>query len=437
MRSILLAALLAAGGAGLAWGDTNPQTSPAYCGGCHTRIYKEWQSSTMAKDINNPVVYQFYTGTNGKGEKDGLGFQGMRPGEAGDCADCHVPQLVLDEAAKGKAVDLGVAMKEKLDHGISCNFCHTVSDVHIRQDAQGRFDTRITHTVTQDKSGAKLGPFKDAKSPAHPTRYSALHRDSKLCAICHLNQEKFLSMSTYKDWLDAYQAGKTRQTCQGCHMPLHEEPVELAVGGPKREGVRAHTFVGAHDPEMLAKALSLDVQTRVAGDELVITTTVKNVGAGHKVPGAGPIRNVILKIDAIDSDGKPLPYVGDKKGLLPPLAGMGNPKTKKRDAQDWAGMPGKMYAKVYKTKVIPKLGRAMVGVGGFAAQELAFDTCLKPQQSDTTTYRFKLPKGSDKVQVKARLVYRWAFKPLADRKGWKLEDRPMREVTREVQVAAR
>ncbi len=433
---LLITATLLLGAPGLGGADTNPQTSPAYCGGCHTRIYQEWKTSTMANTVHNPVVYQFYTGTNAKGEKDGLGYQGMHPGETGDCADCHVPQLVLDEHAKGKEVDLGVAMKEKLDHGISCNFCHTVSDVHIRQDASGRYDTRIIHTVTQDKSGAKLGPFKDAKSPAHPTKYSALHRDSKLCAICHLNQEKFLSMSTYKDWQDAYKAGKVKQTCQGCHMPLHEEPVELAVGGPKRQGVRAHTFVGAHDPGMLAKALSLDLKTRVEGDELVVTTTVENVGAGHKVPGAGPIRNVILKIDVTDEKGRPLAYRGDKQGLLPPLAGMGNPKTGQRDAQDWAGLPGKMYAKVYKTKVIPKLGHAMVGVGGFAAQELAFDTCLKPKEPDTTTFRFQLPKGADQVQVKARLVYRWAFKPLADRKGWKLEDRLMREASRTVALPA-
>ncbi|HHS88856.1 MAG TPA: hypothetical protein ENJ26_00635 [Rhodobacteraceae bacterium] len=435
MRLSIIFAMALAISPGLILADTDPQTSPAFCGACHTRIYQEWQSSTMAKDINNPVVYQFYTGTNGKGEKDGLGFQGLHPGETGDCADCHVPQLVLDEHAKGKEVDLGVAMKEKLDHGISCNFCHTVTDVHVKKDANGRYDTRITHTVKQDKSGTKYGPFKDAKSPAHPTKYSALHRESRLCAICHLNQEKFLSMSTYKDWEDAFKAGKTDQTCQGCHMPLHEEAVELAVGGPKRKGVRAHTFVGAHDPKMLEKALTLDVKSRVEGDELVVTTTVENVGAGHKVPGAGPIRNVILKIDALDANGKPLQYAGDKKGLLPPLAGMGNPKTKKRDAQDWAGMPGKMYAKVYKTKVIPKLGRAMVGVGGFAAQELAFDTCLKPKEPDTMTFRFKLPKGADKAQVKAKLVYRWAFKPLADRKGWKLEDRPMRSVSQEVKLS--
>ena len=437
MRKSFIIALITISWAAVAQADTNPQTSPAFCGACHTRIYKEWQTSTMAQDINSTVVYQFYTGTNGKGKKDGLGFQGMHPGETGDCADCHVPQLVLDENAKGKEVDLGIAMKEKLDHGISCNFCHTVEDVHIKKDEKGRYDTRIIHTVKQDKSGAKHGPFKDAKSPAHPTQYSALHRDSKLCATCHLNQEKLLSMSTYKDWEDAYKSGKTTETCQGCHMPLHKEKVELATGGPKREGVRAHTFIGAHDPGMLAKALSLNLKTRIEGNELVVSTTVENVGAGHKVPGSGPIRNVILKIDARGTDGKSLTYSGKPQGLLPPLAGMGKPRTKKRDAQDWAGLPGKMYAKAYKSKVIPKLGHAMVGVGGFAADSVAFDTALKPKEPDSMEFRFKLPASGDVAKIDARLVYRWAFKPLADKKGWKLEDRPMRSASVEVKLPAK
>lgn len=55
--------------------DTDPLTSPQYCGGCHTRIYQEWKSSAMGRDLDNPVVYQFYTGTNSKGQPDGIGYQ--------------------------------------------------------------------------------------------------------------------------------------------------------------------------------------------------------------------------------------------------------------------------------------------------------------------------------------------------------------------------
>ena len=428
MLTMTLALILATA----AYADTDPMTSPQYCGNCHTRIFKEWQSSAMGKDLDNLHVYQFYTGTNGKGEKDGIGFQPFTHGAKGDCADCHVPQLTLDEHKQGREVDLGIAMKDKLDHGISCNYCHTMAHANLEKNAQGRYETRIFDTVKQGESGTKLGPFKDLKSPVHKTKYSDLYREnSKLCGTCHLNQEKFLSISTYADWKAAYDSGKTKDTCQSCHMPLHKGKMELVAGGELREGVRAHTFIGASDKGMLEKALSLTLQTRVVGNELVVTTTVENVGAGHNVPGSGPIRNVILKIDAAQADGQALKFVGDAGELLPPLAGIGNPSSGERDALDWAGLPGKMYAKVYQSAVMPN-GKKMVGVGGFAADSILFDTTLKPLEPDTEEFRFALPesmKGQGEILVKAALSYRWVFKTLADSKGWSVDYRPMREAS--------
>lgn len=412
-----------------AMAGSDPLKSPQFCGGCHTRIYQEWQSSAMGMDLINPVVFQFYTGTNGKGETDGIGYQPFTHGAKGDCADCHVPQLTLDEHRHGREVDLGVALKEKSDDGISCNFCHTMAHVNLEKGADGRYRTRLYETVTLDESGAKHGPIEGAQSPAHAIAVSALHRDSKLCGACHLNQEKFLSISTYADWKEAYDSGKTHDTCQSCHMPLHKEKVELATGGPLREGVRMHTFIGARDPRMLKQALDLKLLTRVEGRTLIVTTTVENVGAGHKVPGSGPIRNVILKVDAFGPDATALKYVGSPEGLLPSLAGPGNPKTGARDALDWAGMPGKMYAKVYQSAIMPN-GQKMIGVGGFAADTVLFDTALKPRAPDTTEFRFALAEGvSGKAAVKVSLTYRGVFKPLADSKGWVLDYRPMREAS--------
>lgn len=419
---------LALFGAISAWADEAASTkSPQYCGMCHTRIYQEWKSSAMGKDLANPHVYQFYTGTNGTGQKDGIGFQPFTHGATGDCADCHVPQLTLDQHRQGREVDLGVAIRDHLDDGISCNFCHTMAHADIKRTPDGRYETRIFDTVTQDASGAKYGPLKDAHSPAHPTIYSPLHQDSALCGVCHLNQEKFLSISTYADWKEDYDSGKTHDTCQSCHMPTHKGKVEVAVGGPPRDGVPMHTFIGANDPELLRKALDLKLEARVEGRVLVVRTTVENVGAGHRAPGSGPIRNIILKIDASGPDGAALKYVGEPMGLLPSLAGTGNPATGVKDALDWAGLPGKMYAKAYQSATMPN-GRKMIGVGGFAADSILFDTTLKPLEPDVAEFRFALPDGvSGEANVKASLSYRWVFKTLADAKGWTLDYRPMRQ----------
>ena len=416
--------------------NVDDPTSPAYCGQCHKRIYQEWSSSMMGRDLDNSIVYQFYTATNPKGKFDGLGFKGFvrmagHPQAKGDCADCHVPIQVIESHKAGKGdVDLGKAMQlaTRKDHGISCIFCHSIEKVHLKKGADGRWNKRIFERVELNTEVIH-GPYKPAEtSPHDPFKVSGLYRSSEICGVCHLNQEKHvLSISTYADWKALYDAGKTDKTCQECHMPLIEGKARAAEDAPEREGLRRHTFVGARDAEMRKKALKLELKGHVENGKLIVDTVVENVGAAHTVPSSAPIRNVILKIDATDENGRPLPWAGGKKGLLPPLAGMGNPKTGQKGPRDWAGLPGKMYAKVYRSKVIPKLGRPMMGVGGFAAVAEVFNTLLQYKKPDHAQFAFKVPDGVKQVKVKARLIYRWAYKPLADRKGWKMPDLPMTE----------
>ncbi len=420
--------------------NVNDVTSPAYCGQCHKRIYREWSSSMMGRDLDNPVVYQFYTATNAQGKFDGLGFKGFmrmrgHPEENGDCADCHVPIQVIEAHEKGEGdVDLGKAMRleTRKDHGIACIFCHSVKEVRLKKGVDGRWNRRIFERVRLEK-GVIHGPYPQAEDSPHDRfRVSKLYRGSEICGVCHLNQEKkVVSISTYADWKELYDAGKTDKTCQDCHMPLIPGKARAAEDAPLREGLRHHVFIGARDAEMRKKALRLELKGHIENGRLVVDTVVENVSAAHTVPASAPIRNVILKIDAVDENGRPLPWAGGKKGLLPPLAGMGNPKTGEKGPRDWAGLPGKMYAKVYRSPVIPKLGRPLVGVGGFAAEAEVFNTLLHYKKPDHARFVFQVPDGVKTVKVKARLVYRWAYKPLADHKGWNMPDLPMteREIT--------
>jgi hypothetical protein len=436
---VLLWALLV--GPTLAAGPA-PTDDPKYCGGCHQRIYEEYSSSVMGTDLHNPIVYQFFTATNAKGEKDGLGYQGVFPGQPGDCAQCHVPKLVLNEHAAGREVDLGQAIRDRSDFGISCSYCHSVQHVEVKKTGD-RYRTGPVNTVTRDSSGAFHGPRQGVVSPAHPITTDPFIRTAEFCSQCHLNQEEghaktrnegkgVLAISTYEDWKKLYDAGTIQQTCVDCHMPALPGKQEVALQSPKREGTRAHSFVGAHDPQTLKDAVTLDMATRIEGDTLVVTTTAENVGAGHNVPGSGPIRGVLLKIDAWDAQGRQLTYVGGKDGLLHPLAGMGDPKTGKRGPQDWGGLPGRLYAKPLQTPPDPKTGQVRLGVGGFGAERIAFDTTLRYRQPDIAEFRFRLPEGNAPVKVKAQMVYRWAFIGLADAKGWKVEDRLMRAVVHQV-----
>ena len=79
-----------------------------------------------------------------------------------------------------------------------------------------------------------------------------------------------------------------------------------------------------------------------------------------------------------------------------------------------------MFARPFVTRT------GQVPAGGFNADHELFDTRIPPRQTDRSRYHFALP-GDGAVRVKARLIYRWAYKPLADRKGWKMPDLPMTE----------
>lgn len=445
LRRVFACLLASVGVSASAYEPVQPGSfdDPQFCGACHQRIYKEYSQSVMGTDLQNPIVYQFYTATNTKGEKDGMGYQGFFPGQAGDCAQCHVPKLVLKEHKEGRQVDLGQAIRDKADFGISCTYCHTVQHVKVVKEGD-RYKTGPVNTVTLDESGAIHGPRKGVKAAPFEIKVNPILKSAEFCSQCHLNQEEghaktrnegkgVLAISTYEDWKKLYDAGIVKQTCQECHMPLLPGKQEIAVGAPKRYGARAHTFVGAHDPATLQSSVTLDLNTRIVGDELVVNTVVENVGAGHSIPGSGPIRAVLLKIDAFDADGNLLDYSGDKNGLLHPLAGMGNPKTGERGPQDWGMMPGKFYGKPLQSAPDPQTGQVRLGVGGFQAEKIAFDTTLKPFTPDRGEFRFKLPAGKAPVKVVARLVYRWATIGLANAKGWKVEDRPMKVVSRTVE----
>ena len=385
----------------------------AFCGACHTEQLADYSQSMMGKTPHDKVFRQFYLGLNAKGKKDGMGYKAAHPDEPGDCGNCHTPDVVLNE---GHEVDIDEAIA-KGSQGISCDFCHTVTDVKITRDPKtGRYDTDIVHTVKRARGTTKHGPFKDAQSPAHQTAYSPIHTKSEFCAMCHLNQEHLLSLSTYADWKTAYDKGVVKKQCQECHMPTGGKDRPIALGGKvrKAETIRRHLFHGGHDPAQLKKAATLRIETHGQNGRLVVDAWVTNSGAGHQMPDGATLRNIILSIDARDGNGQPLKHLGGASEKLPPLAGKG------KDPRDLGGKPGRMFARPFVTK------SGMVPSGGFNADHELFDTRIPPRETDHSIYHFALPKHG-KASIDARLLYRWTYRPMAVKKGWKLDDIVMNE----------
>jgi len=378
------------------------------CGFCHKEQFKDYSASMMGRTPHDKVFRQFYFARNSEGKFDGMGYKAAFPGKAGDCGNCHTPDIVLNERSE---VDIDEAIK-KGSKGISCDFCHTVSDVKVIYDKKtGRYETDIMRTVVRRRGNVKRGPLGDAVSPVHKTAFSPIHTKSEFCAICHLNQEHLLSLSTYSDWKAAFDRGLIKKQCQDCHMPTGGQDRPIAVGGRIRPASRIHRhlFHGGHDPEMVKKGATMKVGAERHNNNIVVTVKVTNSGAGHKFPDGATLRNVILLVRAEDGSGKPLTHRGGKAELLPPLAGAG------KAAGDYAGSPGAMFARPFVTKS----GKAPAG--GFNAERVLFDTRIDVSDTATRTFHFSAPLRG-KARIRARLIYRWTFKPLADRKGWKMDD---------------
>ena len=88
--------------------------------------------------------------------------------------------------------------------------------------------------------------------------------------------------------------------CQSCHMPEIERPV--ATGGPIRRG-RQHLWRGGHDPEMVKRAVGISccgAGRAKPGEDVQVTLTVINAGAGHKLPTGDPDRHFTVEFSVVD-----------------------------------------------------------------------------------------------------------------------------------------
>ncbi|MEJ5198476.1 MAG: hypothetical protein WHX53_06105 [Anaerolineae bacterium] len=138
--------------------------------------------------------------------------------------------------------------------------------------------------------------------------------------------------------------------------------------------------------------------------------SITNDKTGHHIPTDVPIRSMMLIVEATDPGGKPLPLV----------QGPVNPSW----AGDYAGKPGKTFAKVLRDEWTGETPTAAY----WRPITVVEDSRLPALATDTTRYAFDLPAGQA-AQVRARLIFRRAFQALAQQKGWTDPDILMEEAT--------
>jgi hypothetical protein len=319
---------------------------PKSCGGCHTDIYKEWESSVMAYAWQDPIYREIL----------------KRASKATDgaldnfCIGCHSPIGLTTETvtARGPNADLA-------EDGVGCESCHNISA------ATGLGNGSYVLTPQKNGRPLKFGPREDAQSPSHDTAFSDLHTKSEFCATCHnvTNPSNGLPIEeTYDEWR-ASRYSATGIDCQDCHMTrgsgVAANPGKTAPTGKERDNVYAHYFNGGNStllehlgkPEMAERARDmlrtaatlefLEVPSRIdRGEPVRIRLRVKNTGAGHKLPTGFPEgREVWVDFKVVDADGREVYRLGairdghTEKGTASYRAVLGNSKGEVVDINIW------------------------------------------------------------------------------------------------------
>ena len=96
---------------------------------------------------------------------------------------------------------------------------------------------------------------------------------------------------------------------------------------------------------------------------------------------------------------------------MPVYGGEGDPAE-----GNYAGYPGKGFALVFGDD------EGNTHVMDWQATRIVEDTRIKAREADRSVYTFEVPPDVGQVDIHTDLIYRRAFKPLADLKKWTQKD---------------
>ncbi len=353
----------------------NAYATAAQCGTCHQAIYRYWSDSPHARAATSPV-YRAALEAAVAGAADAAAARRQ-------CVWCHAPTaLVTGDWEMQRPITRD---------GITCDFCHTVESVVMDKE---------DYPFVLVPGNVKFGPYEYAKSVGHETAYSPLHRASPLlCASCHeyTNAQGVAVLSTYSEWkAGPYPARGV--PCQDCHMALVPgATAKDSVKGDTLRVVNLHRLVGGSARGQLDRGLDLKIEsvTRAGGTASVLVT-VKNVAAGHSVPGGLSSKSLILAVGTQSRDGR------------------------FEHRQE----------RIYRRDLKDAQGQIIKGVAGLFLQAASVgqDNRIKPLETRSERFEVPIPEGA--MAIAARLEYRDASDPSAEpgvilitEKAWELSKR--------------
>lgn len=287
LPSILLAVAASTAIAGVAFAYTPPplmrsdiNLQPAgTCKTCHLDITEQWERSAHSKaDRNSNELFgrmYFYS------------LKQTRGATMIACGPCHETASFVNQDFEG--------MREVSKEGVACVYCHSIKDPG---DPKGIPPYLLDLTAYQ---GTIRVP---TPTPAHKSAYSSYLTKSDYCGSCHSysNQHGVKIADTYGEWLRSPYA-KQGISCHSCHMP--GGPGRNSSNGPVRPRVADHSF----DHDVLAAARPNAAKLTVTGarngrDSVRVYATLTNAGWGHSMPTGNDQNLVLLRVRALDADGK-------------------------------------------------------------------------------------------------------------------------------------
>ena len=408
------------------------------CADCHgSVISRQFASSTHSAGTANIRFMTVYNGSDVEGNKSppprhgfhrdygrfplrpdagqpwyGPGFKLDFPDQAGNCANCHMPGEAI-RAPHNTDIN---SIPTSAVQGTHCDFCHKVVNVNLDAATNKPYEN-MPGVLSMDlrrpegETQVFFGPFDDVD--VGPDTYLPLQAEGKLCAPCH--NASFWGTpiyQSYAEWLASPYPAEGK-TCQTCHMKPDGVTTNFAPGrgGLERDPQKifTHSFPGAADEALLRDTATVGVSAKIADGRLMVTVLVTNEKAGHDLPTDHPARNVLLVVSARDAQGKELPLV--RGPVMPEWGGAGHA------ANDYAGRPGRGYA-----KVLQELWTEVAPSAAYWRQTVVLeDTRIKARATDESSYEFAAP-AQGTATVEARLIFRRAFKELAEVKGWDVPD---------------
>lgn len=355
----------------------------------------------------------------------GPGYKLDFPETAGSCAACHTPAAAV--AAPLDTDPSGLSGVEA--EGTPCDFCHKVWAVRLDTttgrpvpNAPGVLSIELRRPPPGEQ--LFLGPYDDV-APGEDA-YSSLQRESAYCAPCHFGVFwDTVVYDSYGEWLDSpYSDPANGRTCQDCHMPRTGAThfARPDKGGLERDPstIFGHAMPGADDAALLRGAVNMEVGAKREKETVAVTVAITNHATGHHVPTDSPLRHLLLLVEAVDAEGRPL--IQQAGPVVPAWGGVGD-----RAAGNYAGLPGKAFAKVLR-----EVWTGIAPTGAYwNPTTVVSDNRLAAFATDESRYVFAAPRtGSVVVQV--RLLFRRAFIELARQKGWPVKDQVMAQERFEV-----